>query len=68
MLKKLISRLQEGATPPKVDPEPLSEKSLRAADKKIVRRLAVGSVRLHRGEYSTTEDIDRERLKALEND
>ena len=68
MLKKMIARLQKGATPPKVDPEPLSEESLRAADKKIVQRLAAGSVRLHRGEYSTTKDIDRERLKALKND
>ena len=63
MLKRLIEQTRAALQAPTAKPSALSEKSLRASDKKIVQRLATGSVRLQRGEYSTAEDIDRQRVK-----
>lgn len=63
MLKRLIEQTRAALQMPTAKPSALSEKSLRASDKKIVRRLAAGSVRLQRGEYATAEDIDRQRVK-----
>lgn len=63
MLKKLIAQTRTALRMPTVKPSALSEKSRRASDRKIVTRLASGSVRLQRAEYATAEDIDRQRVK-----
>ena len=63
MLKRLIEHTRAALQMPTAKPAALSEKSLRASDKKVVQRLATGSVRLQRGEYATAEDIDRQRVR-----
>ena len=63
MLKRLIERARTALRTPTAKPSALSEKALRASDRKIVQRLSVGNARLQRGEYATADDIERQRLK-----
>lgn len=65
MFKKLLGRARE-AVRPTAEQSRLSGKSRRASDREIVKKLSAGSIRLSRGEYSTVEDLDRQRLNSLE--
>ena len=52
---------------PKVKVTTRTEEDRRLADRRIVRRLSSGDIRLQRGEYVTREDIEEqyERVKSF---
>ena len=57
----LMNRLRSVFTRP-AETDRLSEQSRRQSDKRIVQRLATGSVRVQQGDYVTQRDLDRERV------
>ena len=59
MKKRLIEAMRVAFRAP-AQPPPQTEESKQHLDRRVVKRLASGNIRLQRGEYSTREDIDRE--------
>ena len=67
MLKRLLAATRAALKRPvNTTKSPLSETARRKSDKRIVQRLATGSVRVQRGEYATGRDLDRQRVKSYE--